>query len=435
MELKDKAGNTDSFQDQITLDLDLPTGSLLINDGDEFSTSRDITLSLTQADEGSGADQMRFKVNDGAWSDWEDIASQKDLSLDDLDGEQTVSYEIRDQVDRISETLEETITLDRSLPTGSILINDGDEFATSRDITLTLTGDDQTSGIGEMRFSQDGGTTWTDWEAFATTKDLSLEGADGEKTVTVELKDQAGNTDSFQDQITLDLDLPTGSISINDNDEFSTSRDITLSLTQADEGSGADQMRFKVNDGDWSDWEEVASEKEITLDDEDGEQTVSYEIRDQVDRISETLEETITLDRSLPTGSILINDGDEFATSRDITLTLTGDDETSGIGEMRFSQDGGTTWTDWEAFATTKDLSLEGEDGEKTVRMELKDKAGNTDSFQDQITLDLDLPTGSLLINDGDEFSTSRDITLSLTQSDEGSGADQMRFKVNDGAW
>src|SRR3989338_8954108 len=311
MELKDKAGNTDSFQDQITLDLDLPTGSLLINDGDEFSTSRDITLSLTQADEGSGADQMRFKVNDGAWSDWEDIASQKDLSLDDLDGEQTVSYEIRDQVDRISETLEETITLDRSLPTGSILINDGDEFATSRDITLTLTGDDQTSGIGEMRFSQDGGTTWTDWEAFATTKDLSLEGADGEKTVTVELKDQAGNTDSFQDQITLDLDLPTGSISINDNDEFSTSRDITLSLTQSDEGSGADQMRFKVNDGAWSDWEAVASQKELSLDDLDGEQRVYYEVKDKAGRTSSEESDSISLDRSLPTGSIAIQDPEE----------------------------------------------------------------------------------------------------------------------------
>src|SRR3989338_4679002 len=294
---------------------------------------------------------MRFKVNEGGWSDWEAVASEKEITLDDEDGEQEIFYEVKDKVGRTSSEESDSISLDRSLPTGSLVIEepeaDDDGVTQTRDLTLTLEGDDETSGIDSMRFSQDGGVTWTDWEEFAATKDLSLEGSDGEKTVRMELRDRAGNTDSFQDTITLDLNLPTGTVLINDNDEFSTSRDVTLSLTQADEGSGADQMRFKMNEGDWSDWEAVASEKEITLDDLDGEQRVYYEVKDNVDRTSVTYSDSISLDRSLPTGSIAINDpeedGDGVTQTRDLTLTLEGDDETSGIDSMRFSQDGGVT--------------------------------------------------------------------------------------------
>src|SRR3989338_6295097 len=294
---------------------------------------------------------MRFKVNEGGWSDWEAVASEKEITLDDLDGEQRVYYEVKDKVGRTSSEESDSISLDRSLPTGSIAINDPEEdddcVTQTRDLTLTLEGDDETSGIDSMRFSQDGGVTWTDWEEFAATKDLSHEGADGEKTVRMELRDRAGNTDSFQDTITRDLNLPTGTVLINDNDEFSTSRDVTLSLTQADEGSGADQMRFKVNEGGWSDWEAAASEKEITLDDLDGEQRVYYEVKDKVGRTSSEESDSISLDRSLPTGSIAINDpeedGDGVTQTRDLTLTLEGDDETSGIDSMRFSQDGGVT--------------------------------------------------------------------------------------------
>src|SRR3989338_1129863 len=107
-------------------------------------------------------------------------------------------------------------------------------------------------------------------------------------------------------------------------------------------------MRFKVNEGDWSDWEAVASEKEITLEDLDVEQRVYYEVKDKVGRTSSEESDTITLDRSLPTGSLAIQDpeedGDGVTQTRDLTLTLEGDDETSGIDSMRFSQDGGATW-------------------------------------------------------------------------------------------
>ncbi|MCF6406970.1 Ig-like domain-containing protein [Chitinophaga filiformis] len=96
--------------------------------------------------------------------------------------------------------------IDRVAPTGSILINGGASVTNNPNVTLTLTGSDANPPL-QMAFSIDGGA-YTTYEAFATTKALTLPSTEGTRTVDVRLRDAAGNIAGYSDDITLDLTAP-----------------------------------------------------------------------------------------------------------------------------------------------------------------------------------------------------------------------------------
>jgi len=432
-QLKDKAGLVATFTDTITLDTTAPIGSIFINNDASYATSRTVTLTLSGLDDTSGPSRMRFKVGNGSWLDWESYATTKTLDLEDIQGTQVVHFQVEDGAGLLSGDLTDNIVLDTVLPSGSVAINNNVLYTATRDVTLNLTSSDATSGLDQMRFSTDSGSNWTAWEAIASSKNLTLPTGDGSKEVQYQLRDKAGNTSTFTDTITLDTVTPSGSVSINNNATYSTSRDVTLNLTSSDDTSGLDQMRFSTNSGSsWSGWEAVASSKSLTLPTGDGSKEVRYQLRDNAGNVS-TFTDTITLDTSFPSGSVSINSNAAYTTSRDVTLSLTSSDATSGLDKMRFSTDSGSNWTSWEAIATSKNLTLPTGDGSKEVQYQLKDKAGNTSTFTDVIALDTTAPTGSILINNNDANTASRDVTLSLSSSDATSGLDRMRFSIDGG--
>jgi len=82
----------------------------------------------------------------------------------------------------------------------------------------------------------------------------------------------------------------------------------------------------------------------------------------------------IKLDKTTPTGLIQINSGTASSTS--VTLTLTAQDETSGVAQIRLSNDG--TWNDenWQDLASTKQWTLTAGEGGKTVYYQIVDNAG-----------------------------------------------------------
>jgi hypothetical protein len=92
--------------------------------------------------------------------------------------------------------------VDTTPPTGSIQIDCGAAKTTTGKITVTLNFRDAVGPV-RMRFSTDGGVTWTAWEPYATTKALTLTGADGAKTVIAQVADAAGNIGSASASITL----------------------------------------------------------------------------------------------------------------------------------------------------------------------------------------------------------------------------------------
>jgi hypothetical protein len=96
------------------------------------------------------------------------------------------------------------IRLDKTAPSCTISTN---LVATSTNIVLSLSADDATSGVAQMRFSNDG-YTWSSWVAYQTMASWTLSQGDGLKTVYVQFSDNAGLTSTYSCAVTLQTPQP-----------------------------------------------------------------------------------------------------------------------------------------------------------------------------------------------------------------------------------
>lgn len=103
------------------------------------------------------------------------------------------------------------------------------------------------------------------------------------------------------------------------------------------------------------------------------------------------------VDVTPPTGTILINNGDLYTNSRDVTLTLSATDDVSTVNEMQIANH--TSYHQWEPYSTTKAWTLSEGDAEKTVRVKFRDQTGNetVPGIPATITLDTVAPVITLL--------------------------------------
>ena len=185
-------------------------------------------------------------------------------------------------------------------PWGTIVINSGATYTTSRTVTLTLSADDWGVGVQYMRFSEDLGVTWGSWYYYATTFSYYITKAgDGFKWIDVQFADYwwTSGAGTIYDGITLDTANPTGSIVVGSgNPTYTTSTSVTLYLTYSDATSGVYQVRYS-NDGVWDTetWEAPSATKAWTLTAGDGLKTVYYQVKDNAGQLSPTYSDTITL--------------------------------------------------------------------------------------------------------------------------------------------
>ena len=269
----------------------------------------------------------------------------------------------------------------------AIISSTGDAYTSTAAVTLLLSATDDSGTVTQMRFSNDN-STWSTWEAYATSKAWTLTSGDGTKTVYVQFKDAVGNVSTtYSDTIILDTALPTGSISINNGASTTTVTGVTLTLSCTDSGSGCAEMQFSTDNTTWSDWEAYATSKAWTLTSGDGTKTVYAQFKDGAGNISTNYSDTIILDTSAPIGSITINGGASSTSSTSVSLTLAATDDSGAVSQMRFSNDN-STWSAWEAYAASKAWTLSSSDGTKTVYAQFRDATGNISStVNDSISL------------------------------------------------
>ena len=285
-------------------------------------------------------------------------------------------------------------TVDISPPTGSVVINNGEGFTNSPIANLRLTATD-VSGVSQMQFSSNG-VIWSNPEPFTNTKswDLSLYGGndqDGLKTVYVKYKDNLGHwmVAPAKAETILDRVPPTGTISINDGAEATGPSGVKLTLRATDDNSGMGKGKMLLsNDGvTWSpelpyetirNWSFSVYGGNL----DEGIKTVYVKYADAAGNWMDTpVSDNIRLDKTGPTGTIVINDGAEFTNSLLVDLTLFASD-VSGVAYMQFTN-GGNNWSPQEPYNTKRagwDMSKFGgstNQGQKAVYARFIDTVGN----------------------------------------------------------
>ncbi|HSV50369.1 MAG TPA: PKD domain-containing protein, partial [Candidatus Acidoferrales bacterium] len=377
---------SETYSTTIILDTTPPTGTIEINNGAAYTSSRTVNVALSTSDL-SGVEYMRFSNDNATWSDWQAYTTETTQELPASNGLQMVYCQIKDYASLIT-TLSDSITLDTVPPIGSIQINNDATYTTSTAVTLSLSATDATSGVSQVRFSNDN-TQWSTWETAFTSKDWTLAAGDGAKTVYYQIKDNADLISNYSATITLDTTPPTGIIQINNGAQYTNKVTASLTLTAVD-ANGVAFMRFSNDNTTWSTWESFSAIKNWTLTDGDGTKTVYVQFRDNAGLIA-TYSDAITLDNTPPTGTIQINAGAKYSNSTTANLTLTFTDA-NGIASMRFSNDN-TTWSTWEIYSTTKNWTITTIDGIKAVYVQFQDNAGLTSTVNASIILDTEAPT------------------------------------------
>jgi uncharacterized protein YxeA len=195
------------------------------------------------------------------------------------------------------------------------------------------------------------------------TKTLS---ADGQPYITTE---NANNTLEYR---SVDINDPLGSIVINNNDTYTNSTSVTLTLTYA---SNVSQVRYS-NDGVWDTvpWESPSTTKAWTLTAGDGTKTVYYEVN--ASSVYHTYFDTIILDTTPPTISFTSPSNGAEVRSSTVLIVWNAVDATSGLNRSWVRLDAGPWFRRCNtcSYYTFFDVS----DGNHTVEVRAYDKAGNS---------------------------------------------------------
>lgn len=143
---------------------------------------------------------------------------------------------------------------------------------------------------------------------------------------------------------------------------------------------------------------------------------------------------TVEVDLTPPTGvSVRINNDSPFTQTQNVELAIAATGCSTTTCELRAARGSEDISTvAWGAFETSKSFTTGPNDGTRTVRVEVRDLAGNSAaSVTDTIVLDTTNPAGSIVINNNAATTTSTAVTLAITGSDT-NGVSEMRLS-NDG--
>ena len=352
---------------------------------------------------------------------------------------------------------------DASPPNGTLSIASGAAYTNNPTmVTLNPSATDTGgSGMNQMRFGCDG-SNWTSWATYATSyypfsfAQTGCSTTEGTKTVYVQFSDYAGNTSgttSISDTIILDTSEPSGTININSGATYTTSADVTLSLSATDTYSGVSQMRFSCDGTTYSTPQTYATSASFNANTgagctaADGVKAIRVKYIDGAgNEMAYGVQDTITLDTTGPTGTISVAGGATYTSSTTPTLNLTASDATSGVSLMHFSCSSSGPWSNYVAFASSySSFNIAGgtygcgtSDGTITVYAQHQDTAGNTSTatISDSIILDTSAPTSNTIsINGGDSATKTTSTTLTLASTDTTSGVSKMKFSCNNASW
>jgi hypothetical protein len=297
---KDQVGNVSSVvKDVIKLDRKAPTNvSVKINNGAVLANNLNRAVTLITA--ATDASHMAISnVPSFEKSEWEPFSNKRlNWILEPGDGDKIVYVRFRDDIGNISEAVNAKIKLDTKPPYDIAFSINNDSVYTgnkAKMVRLAISGKEASSLLISNRSDFAGAR----WETFKTTRDWVLDGEDGEKTIFMLFKDDAGNInpDTLQKTIALDR-FPPKSLSFKINNGAEWCNDPEKKVSLLIKALEADFMMISNNsDLSQGTWEPYTESKEWILDGDDGEKVIYVKVKDKYGNQTDIVSSRIKLDR------------------------------------------------------------------------------------------------------------------------------------------
>jgi Ca2+-binding RTX toxin-like protein len=253
--------------------------------------------------------------------------------------------------------------------------------------------------------------------------------ADGPLTVAVSLTNAQGNTTTTRITVTKDTIAPALTVSgvpttyLNSSTINSTYIYVTgevgamATFNLTDGVNTQSDSRLIPSSGQWN---AQASFSALN----DGPLTLTVTVTDAEGNphiiTLRPIKDTVAPAGSLAIGGTVIN-GVVATNNATLTLKPSFTDATSGLSQMAFSTDGGTTFGTAQAYAGLASVTLTGADGLYTIAVRVTDKAGNATVVKQSVRLDRSGPATTYSITapaNGGSYDVSQAVTLSYNATD-----------------
>lgn len=293
---RDLAGNIEPVQTQVyTIDVTPPTGTITINSGAPFTTTINVTLTLSCNDT-NGCSQMGFSNDGSTYSTSEAYSTTKAWTLALGDGTKTVYVRFEDAAGNWSTPYSDTIILDATAPT-TTAAPPGGSYNSAQSVTLSCS-DGTGLGCDKIYYTTDGSTPTTVY-----TSPINISST---TTLKFFAKDVVGNSESIRTEIySIDMIPPTGTITIDGGATFAVSTTVALTLSCGD-NVGCSEMQFSNDNINYSTPEAYGTTKAWALASGNGTKTVYVKFKDLAGNWSSTYSDTIILNSSCSNSPVKI---------------------------------------------------------------------------------------------------------------------------------
>ena len=345
------------------------------------------------------------------------------FALSDVDGSHTIYVWARTKT-QVSARAQAVTFLDRVAPTTSSFdVTPVTSVVRSVAVTFTSTDPGGAAASGVSKYAVVLGTTApaatsTAWKASAPTT-VNLTGTNGLKTVSVFVKDLAGNVSTVaSDTVTLNMPAPAVDLQLP---AYTKSLTVPVDLTFTD-GASAGLAGYVLKETNSTPaasatWSQTPTS--FKLSNTQGSHTVYAWVKDKAGNISAMDSATTTFDNIAPTASLTISTASP-TTDRDILVTGSGN-ALGGSPIVKYAVVDGTTAptlaSEWKDTMPAG-LTLKVGNGVHNVSLFVKDAAGNVSAANTkQITVTPPKPTVVFKVTQR-TVTSSTSVPISITTTD-----------------
>ena len=390
---------------------------------DAYLSSKDVTVSWSATDDGSGIADFQYSTDGGVT--WSPTTTGSFHSFTNLgEGKHTVYVKAIDRAGNEA-IVSVTFTVDTTKPTLTITSPDNNDYFKSKNVTVSWTATDA-SGVKGVQYQLDGGP----WSVMGMSTERKFVGlAEGSHTVHVRAIDNAGNEVETSITFIVDTIVPNLTITSPSNNAYTKDKDIEVTWTLSD-ASGVKELQYKHGDSDWIDLSlDVRSLPFVGL--AEGSHTVQVRA---VDGAGNEIIRTVTfnIDITGPTLTITSPSIGDYRTSSAVTVIWSGEDN-SGVVSYRYKLNNGN-WSEPTSATSYTFLGLA--DKEHIIYIEVRDIAGNINEKSVTFTVDTTKPTLTITSPSNNAYlNTSKDVTITWTAIDDGSKIKNIQYRINGGEW
>lgn len=206
---------------------------------------------------------------------------------------------------------------------------------------------------------------------------------------------------------------------------YRSSVSVELNGEDNEGGLGVQKTIYTVNGDEWLDYAEPL------LFEDESEHKITYQSIDKAGNVEDQKSTTFIIDKTAPVTSVGLfgTEGNNGWYTSDVLLSLSGQDEKSGVQKIEYSLDGGVTYIEYTAPVLFSD------EGSRDVLYRSVDKSGNVEDAKN-VSFKIDkTPPATLVYTTGVAGSDGwyrSDVQVAFNPKDTDSGSAKTYYSLND---